>query len=257
MTRSIWFAGVCWGLVVLPVAVQADTVGDASDTLDAIVRRIDELHRSNSSYAEIEMQIVTPHWSRTLEMEAWSIGKTRTFIRIHSPKKERGVSTLRIHNEMWNYLPKTNKVIKVPPSMMMASWMGSDFTNDDLVKEYSLFDDYAYERAHPDDADPELVYIRFVPRDDLPVVWREIVVAVEPNDLIPVWEQYNDEKGEPIRRMTYSEVGEFSGRLVPAVLEMVPQTKEGHRTVIRYRTLELDVDVDEDVFSLRHLRAVD
>ena len=158
---------------------------------------------------------------------------------------------------MWNYLPKTNKVIKVPPSMMMASWMGSDFTNDDLVKEYSLFKDYAYERAHPDDADPELVYIRFVPRDDLPVVWREIVIAVEPNDLIPVWEQYNDEKGEPIRRMTYSEVGEFSGRLVPAVLEMVPQTKEGHRTVIRYRTLELDVDVDEDVFSLRHLRAVD
>ena len=104
--------------------------------VEEIVKKIDELYRSDSSYAEVEMQIVTPHWERTLRMIAWTEGMEKTFIRITSPPKEMGVATLRISNEMWNYLPRTNKVMKVPPSMMMSSWMGSDFTNDEkqLIK---------------------------------------------------------------------------------------------------------------------------
>ena len=97
------------------------------------------------------------------------------------------VSTLRIAGEMWNYLPKTSKVIKVPPSMMMGSWMGSDFTNDDLVKEFSLLEDYSYQRVYPEDGADSLIYIRATPREDLPVVWGEILVAVSASDSIPVW----------------------------------------------------------------------
>ena len=113
---------------------------------------LNQLYRSESSHADMEMHIVTPHWERTLAMTVWTQGMNKTFIRITAPKKEKGVATLRIKNEMWNYLPKTNKVMKIPPSMMMGSWMGSDFTNDDLVKESSMLDDYTSQLIRPEDA---------------------------------------------------------------------------------------------------------
>lgn len=249
---ALWVLVIGTGLAGTSLIAQT-----TPDEILRIVKKIDELHRSKSSYAEFDMKIVTPHWTRTLDLEAWSVGMDKTFIRIRAPKKEKGVSTLRVEGEMWNYLPKTSKIIKVPPSMMMGSWMGSDFTNDDLVKEFSLLEDYSYERAYPDDAVDSLIYIRATPREDLPVVWGEILVAVSASDSIPVWEQYYDEKGRPLRRMSYYDMTIFSGRKVPATMEMVPQTKDGHKTVLHYKTLELDIPIDDDIFSLRNLRADD
>jgi outer membrane lipoprotein-sorting protein len=187
-------------------------------------------------------------------MNVWTRGMDKTFIRITEPAKEKGVGTLRIEDEMWNYLPKTNKVIKIPPSMMMSSWMGSDFNNDDLVNEFSLLDDYTYEAAEVDNPDSNLIYINCIPRPDLPIVWGNIVIAAERESHIPRWEKYYDEKGKLVRVLTYSDVTEFDGRRIPAVMEMVPQDEEGHRTVIRYNKLEFNVGLQEDVFTLRNLR---
>jgi outer membrane lipoprotein-sorting protein len=222
--------------------------------LEEIIRKIDALYRSKSSYSEIEMEIVTPHWQRTLTMKAWTQGMKKTFLRITSPKKEAGMATLRIDNEMWNYLPKANKVMKIPPSMMMGSWMGSDFTNDDLVKEFSLFSDYTYSKVHPPDEDTSWLYINSVPREDLPVVWGNIVIAVRKSDHIPMWQKYYDEKGNLMRVLTYSEIRKFGDRTIPATMEMVPQNKEGHKTVIRYTTVEFNANVQDEMFSLRELR---
>ena len=221
----------------------------------AQIHEIDRLYRANSSYAEIEMEIVTPHWQRTLSMDAWSEGMKKTFIRITAPAKENGVTTLRIGNEMWNYLPKTNKVIKIPPSMMMSSWMGSDFTNDDLVKEFSLYEDYKYNEVTPDSAVDSLIYINCVPRPDLPVVWGNVVIAATRDRNLPVWEKYYDEKGELMRVMCFSDVKTFGDRTIPATMEMVPQNKEGHKTVIRYLKIEYDIPINEETFSLRNLRS--
>jgi len=202
------------------------------------------------------MEIVTPHWQRTLAMDSWTEGMDKTFIRITSPLKEKGVATLRIDNEMWNFLPKTNKVMKIPPSMMMSSWMGSDFTNDDLVKEFSLFDDYTYELATVGDAVDSLVYINCIPREDLPIVWGNIIIAVTRESHLPVWQRFYDEKGKLMRVMTYSEVKRFGNRRLPAVMDMVPQNKEGHKTVIRYTEIDFNIKGDESIFSLRNLRSL-
>ena len=163
----------------------------------AIVKRMDELYRSETSQTNMEMQIVTPHWERILALEVWTQGMDRTFILITSPKKEKGVATLRIGNEMWNYLPKTNKVMKVPPSMMMGSWMGSDFTNDDLVKESSMLDDYTYELITPKDSQPDHLYIQLLPKEDSPIVWGKLIVAIRLSNQIPVWQHFYDETGTP------------------------------------------------------------
>ena len=187
-----------WCLFVLAVSVCMSGHADEHvPDVETIVKKIDQLYRSETSHAEMEMHIVTPHWERTLAMTVWTQGMRKTFIRITAPKKEQGVATLRIGNEMWNYLPKTNKTMKIPPSMMMGSWMGSDFTNDDLVRESSMLDDYTYQYVTPKDASPGHLYIQLVPKEDSPIVWGKIVAAVQSDDYMPVWQRFYDGEREP------------------------------------------------------------
>ena len=233
-----------------PTAVRA-----AEPDVDRIIKDIDELYRSTSSYSEIEMHVVTPHWERTMAMNVWTEGMDKTFVRVTAPRKEMGMATLRVENEMWNYLPKTNKVIKVPPSMMMSSWMGSDFTNDDIVREFSLYEDYAYELVTPEEAEPGIVHIDCIPREDLPVVWAHVVIAVREADHLPVWQRYYDEKNELMRTMYFEDIRTFGTRTIPSAMELVPENKKGHRTVVRYIKLDFDAEIDGDIFSLRNLRA--
>ncbi len=246
-------------LLISMILLTAAPLGAATShpDVDSLVHEVDRLYRAQSAYAKIEMEIVTPHWQRTLSMVSWSEGIKKTFIRITAPAREKDVATLRVDNEMWNYLPKANKVMKIPPSMMMGSWMGSDFTNDDLVKESSLFDDYSYDFIEPDSADPNLYYIKCIPHKDAPVVWGSIVIAVTKDDHLPEWQKYYDEKGELIRIMSYSDIKTVDKRTLPTTLEMVPQNKEGHRTIIRYLDLKFNVKLDPETFTLRNLHSQD
>ena len=244
-----------WFLLVLAVPLCMSVPADeTAPDVEAIVKKIDQLYRSETSHAEMEMHIVTPHWERTLAMTGWTEGMSKTFIRITAPKKEQGVATLRIKNEMWNYLPKTNKVMKIPPSMMMGSWMGSDFTNDDLVKESSMLDDYTYQLITPEDATPEHLYIQLVPKEDSPIVWGKIVAAVQSEDYMPVWQRFYDEKGNLMRVMNFNEIKTFGDKIVPSVMEMIPENKDGHKTVVRWLNATFDSDIDDQVFTRRNLQ---
>jgi len=244
------------GIILTMIFSMFPTASTPAEVIDVkeIVHQVDQLYRSDFSYSEVEMEIVTPHWQRTLSMQAWTQGMDQTFIRITAPDKEKGMATLRIKNEMWNYLPKTNKVIKIPPSMMMSSWMGSDFTNDDLVKEFSLYDDFSYQLIPSAKGSEDTILINCIPRPDLPIVWHNIVIAGRKEDHLPVWQKYYDEKGQLMRILNYSEVKKFGTRTLPATMEMIPQNKEGHKTVIRYLALDFDRKINPEVFSLRHLR---
>ncbi len=243
--------------ILMVIYVQVSTRAmSAEKTIDVktIVERIDSLYRSKSSFGEFEMQIITPNWQRTLKLQMWTEGMKKTFIRILSPKKDRGIATLRIENQMWNYFPRINKVMKVPPSMMMGSWMGSDFTNDDLVKESTLIEDYDYKLITPKDANPEYYYIELIPKKTTASVWGKIILVVEKNGLLPVRQEFYDEKGNKMRIMTFSEVKEMGGRKLPTVLEMIPLNKKNHKTVIKYLSVEFDKPISKDIFSLRNLR---
>jgi len=237
--------------VLLPGALRPQA--GASEEAQRIVRRMDDLYRSRSSETLIEMDIVTPEWQRTLKMRAWSLGTDKTFIRILEPKKEEGVATLRLGNEMWNFLPNIDKVLKIPPSMMMSSWMGSDFTNDDLVKEYTFIESYRFEMFKPEAPEEGLLYVRCVPKEGLPIVWGFIVIAVRQEGLMPVWEKYYDEKARPMREIRFSDVKAFGTRRIPSVMELIPTSKEGHKTVIRYLEARFDIDLSPEIFTLRNL----
>lgn len=243
-------AAILLFLFLVPLLNAVPGTGDAKE----IVKKMDELYRSSSSEVTMEMEIITPHWQRTLKMNAWSVGMDKTFIRILAPKKEMGIATLRIDNEMWNFLPKTNKVMKIPPSMMMGSWMGSDFTNDDLVKEYTFLDDYTFELTEIENSEPGAVYVKCIPHEGLPIVWGHIIIAVNEKDFMPLWQKYYDEKGKLMREMVFKDFKTFGKRNIPAVMELIPVNKEGNKTIVRYIEAKFDIPIDKEIFSLRNLR---
>lgn len=234
----------------LPLLADRSQRGDAR----MIVQKMDKLYRSDTSISLMEMEIITPHWQRKLKIKAWSSQMDRTFLRILEPRKERGMATLRIENEMWNFLPKTNKVMKIPPSMMMGSWMGSDFTNDDLVKEYTFIDDYDFEMAEIDQPQEGILYVKCIPHEGLPIVWGHILLAVREKDYLPVWQKYYDEKGKLMREMLFKEIKKFGKREIPSIMELIPTQKENQKTIIRYLEAEFDIALDKDTFTLRNLR---
>ncbi len=244
-------------IVLLVLAIfpgWSQSVAGQPPEIQKVVNSIDEMYRHDSSHTVMEMEIHTPHWSRTLKLEAWSEGMDKTFIRILQPQKERGMGTLRIDNEMWNYLPKTNKVMKIPPSMMMSSWMGSDFKNNDLVKEFTFTEDYTFEYVEPEDAKAGRLYLECTPKPGKPIVWGHVLIAVDAQTLIPEWEKYYDEHGELMRIMYFKEVESFDGKRLPSIMELVPQTKEGHKTILHYIEAEFDVPLQNRIFTLRNLR---
>ncbi|MFW6131148.1 MAG: outer membrane lipoprotein-sorting protein [Candidatus Aminicenantaceae bacterium] len=249
--KIIVFSVVVFSLFNLPAVSQFSREADLED----IISKLDELYRSESSVGTMEMEIVTPHWERTLKMKTWTEGMDKTFIRILEPKKERGMATLRIENEMWNYLPKVNKVIKVPPSMMMSSWMGSDFTNDDLVKEFTFMEDYDFELTKIENPEPSMIYIKCIPHKDVPIVWGYVITAVRDKDYMPVWQKYYDENRKLMRKMLFKDIKRFGSREIPSVMELIPLTKSGHKTTLRYLELNFNVTINDSVFSLRNLRS--
>jgi hypothetical protein len=189
-------------------------------------------------------------------MEIWSLGTEYSLVRVTEPAREAGTATLKAEEEVWNYLPRVDRTIKVPASLMMGSWMGSHFTNDDLVKESRIVDDYDFEIAYEGPRDGVGVY-EFVltPKPEAPVVWGRIEEQIRIDDLMPNWVRYFDEDGELVRTLTFSDFQQMGGRLVPATMFVIPSDKPEESTRVTYSDLEFDIEIEEEFFSLRNLRA--
>lgn len=223
----------------------------SSDNLKEILRKADNVYRSKSSESSMEMKITTPHWERILVLKSWTKGVDNTFITILSPRKEKGVSTLKKENEMWNYFPKVNKVIKVPPSMMMGSWMGSDFTNDDLVKENTYIDDYNYKLLEKKN---NIYTIELIPKKETVTIWGKLILTVDIDKFIPITQNFYDEKGVLKRILTFTNVEKIGKVFVPKTMILETLNKPGHKTEINYSELNLDANVDDSIFSLKNLQ---
>lgn len=220
----------------------------------AIVDRIDRLLRGDSSEGELTMSVVTRRWRRTLTLRVWSEGTDRVLIRVVAPPKEAGTATLKSGEDIWNYLPKIDRTIRIPTSMMMASWMGSHFTNDDLVKESRLIRDYDIEVAFEGRREGVAVWeFTLTPRPEAAVVWGRITLQARQADLMPTWARYYGD-GELRRTLTFSDFQVMGGRLIPTLTTVVPADKADESTVIQYARLRFDVRLPPDTFSLAALR---
>ncbi len=230
-------------------------VADSELGAQEILDRVDDLFRGEASHGEMAMTITTAHWQRTLSVEFWSRGEDHSLFRILAPKKEKDTATLRVGNDLWNYLPKVKRVIKLPSSMLGAAWMGSHFTNNDLVRDNRLADDYDFEQTFSGDRDGEqVIEITCIPKPEAPVVWGKIVVRVRREDYQPVASLYYDERLELARTMTFSDVADLGGRRLPSRMTVVPADEPDEKTVVEYHAIDFDPTLEDSLFSLRSLQ---
>ncbi len=231
-------------------------IGAAQDNAPRdIIDRVDRILRGESSRGTATMEVITEHWSRSVTMELWSLGTDYSLVRVTAPAKEAGTATLKAEQDIWNYLPKVDRTIKVPASMMSGSWMGSHFTNDDLVKESRLIEDYTIETSFEGDRDGVPVWeFKLTPKPEAAIVWGYIAYQIRKNDTMPIWARYYDEDGELARTLEFSDFRNMGGRLVPAKMDMQPADKPGERTTMLYDDLEFDVDLEKSFFSLQVLK---
>lgn len=229
----------------------------AAQDARALVREADAKARGNTSQAEITMQVVRPTYQREITMKVWSRGTRESLVLITAPAKEKGIVYLKRDREVWNWIPSVERTIKMPPSMMAQSWMGTDFTNDDLVKEASIVEDYTHTLLTDSTIDGRPCHtVQLIPKPKAAVVWGRVVLWIDKQEHLMLHARYYDEDGALVNTMHASDVCLLGGRMLPATVAMVPADKPGNRTIIRYSTITFDRPIDEGFFTTQNMPRV-
>ena len=236
------------GLLIMTHQAQAETANE-------IVVKADLKMRGESSYTEMTMQIVRPAWTRSMSMKAWSKEQNYSLVLVTAPAQDKGSSSLKRFKEMWNWVPNIERIIKIAPSMLGQSWMGSDFTNDDLINQSSIVVDYTHELIQEEafDGTPCWV-IESTPKPNAPVVWGKQVIWISKGEYNMRKVEYYDEFEDLINTMSTFDVKILGGRKIPARQEMQPADKPEQKTVLLLHKAQFDFDIPTDFFSQKNMR---
>lgn len=247
--------GVIAAVVLMAVHPAGAPAQERLPSLDDVIAHLDDLYRSSSSHAIMTMTVVGDRGTRELRLESWSRGADDALIVIRAPSREAGTATLRTEEGLWNYAPRADRLIRIPTGLLSDSWMGSHFTNDDLMRETSYDEDYESALSWTTRDGERYLQVTMTPRPEAPVVYTKLVFLLTADDWTPtLWEYYDE--GEVVRTMTFDEVRTVAGRALPMRMTLVPADDPEERTEIRYELLELDVAVDPELFTRRGLRRV-
>lgn len=229
--------------------------GSGRQDAAAIVKIADERMRGKTMEAVLEIKTVRPLWTRSMEVKTWMKGTDYTLILLTAPVKDKGIAFLKRKREVWNWMPALERVIKLPPSMMSQSWMGTDFTNDDLVKEASVVKDYVHSFIGDTVIDRRSCHIiQMIPKPDAPVVWGRVIVCIDKKDYLELHSRFYDEEGTLVNIMNGYDVRPMDGRLIPTRFEMIPAGKQHQRTELLYKSILFDRPLDESRFTTENMK---
>ncbi|EJC6855956.1 outer membrane lipoprotein-sorting protein [Vibrio parahaemolyticus] len=222
-----------------------------------IVQKSDQAMRGKSSYSEATMEIVRPDWTRSMTMKSWTKGTELSLVLVTTPAKDKGSASLKRHREMWNWVPSIERVIKIAPSMLSQSWMGSDFTNDDLINQSSIVVDYQHALLGNDSFEGDKVWvIEATAKPDAPVVWNKVTLWISQSTYLQRKVEFYDEFDERVNVLTTYDVKELGGRKIATRMEMKPVDKPGNKTIFTTHQAQFDFDINDDFFSQQQMKSL-
>jgi outer membrane lipoprotein-sorting protein len=220
-----------------------------------IVKRADQKMRGSTMEAEILIKTIRPTWSREMQCKIWEKGNDLALILIQSPVRDKGISFLKRKKEVWNWLPTLERTIKLPPSMMSQSWMGTDFTNDDLVKESSIVEDYNHKIIGDTlILERSCFIIQMLPKPESAVVWSKVILCIDKKDFLELHSRFYDEEGDLINTMNSFDIRMMHDRIIPTRFEMIPADKKGQKTVMIYKNIQYNQAIDDNFFSVVQMK---
>ncbi|ASI93567.1 outer membrane lipoprotein-sorting protein [Vibrio rotiferianus] len=245
--RTAFLSLLCWSISFTVVAESAFD----------IVQQSDQAMRGDSSYTESTMEIIRPDWTRSMTMKSWTKGTDLSLVLVTAPAKDKGSASLKRHREMWNWVPSIERVIKIAPSMLSQSWMGSDFTNDDLINQSSIVVDYQHELKGEDTFDGDKVWvIDAVAKPDAPVVWSKVTLWISMSTYLQRKVEFYDEFDERVNVMATYDVKEIGGRKLATRMEMQPLDRPENKTVLITHQAQFDFDIDDSFFSQQQMKSL-
>jgi outer membrane lipoprotein-sorting protein len=245
-------------LLLLLAAGSFVTLSGQDLSAKEIVRLADEkFNGEKTSTSLMAMTIVRPTWERTIEFKNWTSGREYALTLITAPAKEKGQTFLKRQNEMWSWNPTISRLIKLPPSMMSQGWMGSDYTNDDILKESSVVNDYDHEIVGEEEINGRLCYkIKMVAKENAAVVWGHQIRWIDKKDFLFMKSELYDEDGYLVRTETGMDIKNMDGRMIPTRIELVPADEEGQKTVIEIKQIEFNKPINDSFFSQQNMKRV-
>jgi len=228
-----------------------------SQDATAIIQKSLDQVQGLSSKAELQVSIIRPTWSRDLGIKSWSLGTEYSMLLITEPARDKGTVFLKRGNELWNWQPRIERSIKMPPSMLLQSWMGSDFTNDDLVRQSSIVEDYTHRLLRNEMVSGRDCYvIELTPKPGAPVVWGKVISWISVKDNLTLKNEFYDEDGFLVNTMVGSEIKQMDDRELPSVLEVYPANDPGNLTQITYLSIDFNVNIEPSFFSVQNMRGL-
>jgi outer membrane lipoprotein-sorting protein len=219
-----------------------------------IIRKVEDNMRGDASYTELTMTTERPRYTREISMKSWSLGEDYALILITAPARDKGTAFLKRGNEIWNYVPNIDRTVKMPPSMMAQSWMGSDFSNDDLVRGSSTIDDYTHTLLRSETMDGHDCYVlELIPKPDAPIVFDKVIYWVSKEHYLPVKIENYDEFGDLASTINFKDLKEMGGRLMPAIMEMIPANRSGQKTTLITHKADFNIKLEQGFFSQQNL----
>lgn len=220
-----------------------------------IIKRMEDKMKGDASYMEMTMTTVRPRYTRDVSMKLWNMGDDLSLIFITAPAKDKGTGFLKRKKEIWNYLPTIDRMVKMPPSMMSQSWMGSDFTNDDLVRGSSTLDDYTHRLLPSEKIDGiDCFVIELIPKPESAIVYSKVLMWVSKDKYLQLKVENFDERMELANTIIQSKVVMLGGRELPSVMEMIPSDKKGNKTIITIKRIDFNTKIEDDFFSVQNLK---
>ncbi len=220
-----------------------------------IIKKANDKERGITNKGTMTMTIVRPTWSRTVKFKTWGKGREYSMTLITYPAKEKGQTFLKRQNELWNWNPTISRMIKLPPSMMSQGWMGSDYTNDDILKESSIVVDYSHKIIGSEKVSGYDCYkIEMTPKEEAVVVWGKLIKWVSKKDYLQLKSVYYDEDGYVVKTEIGKDVKKLGGRLLPTTIEILPEDEPGNKTLVIINSVEFDVPMKESFFSQQNMK---
>lgn len=242
--------------VVVFIALLTAGITGAQDAKEIVAKSYENTN-GKTSRGTMSMTIVRPSWSRTIEMKTWSRGTDYSMVLITAPAKEKGQVFMKREKEMWNWVPRINRMIKLPPSMMTQSWMGSDFTNDDLVNQASVVNDYTHKILGSEKLQGYDCYkIEMIPKPDAPIVWGKVITWITKEGYMTFKNEYYDDDDELVNTEEASDVKKMGNRTIPTTFTITPHDNEGQKTIMKFISIEFDAEISETFFSQQNMKTI-
>ncbi len=231
----------------------------SSQSLSAleIVQKSESIHEIGDVIAELSVDIIRPSWNKKIELKTWAKGTDYAMAYIIAPERDKGTVFLKTKDDVYNYLPKVKKVIKMPMNLLSQNWMGTDMTTDDLIKGSQFSADYIPKLVSEESISGRSSYkIELLPKPDADVLWGKVLLWVDKTSYNQMQMKFYDEDLDLVHTIVGSNLKVLGGKLVVSKYVMTPADKKGYKTTLTYESLDFKQKLSVNFFTKENMKNV-